>query len=128
ACHRLSTIRLQRDYSITSSARPDRGSVDAERIGGVSLPHERWGSPGRGPKLLMSGSGHKRTKRHLGSMSALPPKADKRETSPNVRFVPKADSCTAAKRSLFNHLTGTRCWLRKNCGSTSDTGRGCCGN
>ena len=29
-------------------------------------------------------------------MSALPPKADKREMSLNVRFVPKADSRTAA--------------------------------
>src|SRR5262245_6401119 len=30
-------------------------------------------------------------------LSALPPKADKEQTSRYVRFVPKADSCTAAK-------------------------------
>jgi hypothetical protein len=31
-------------------------------------------------------------------MSALPPKADIGTQSRDVRFVPKADSCTAAKR------------------------------
>jgi hypothetical protein len=30
-------------------------------------------------------------------MSALPPKADMVRHNPDVRFVPKADSCTAAK-------------------------------
>jgi hypothetical protein len=30
-------------------------------------------------------------------MSALPPKADKEQTCRDVRLVPKADSCTAAK-------------------------------
>jgi hypothetical protein len=30
-------------------------------------------------------------------MSAFDPKADKHQTSQFVRFVPKADSCTAAK-------------------------------
>ena len=39
-------------------------------------------------------------------MSALPPKADIGTQSWNVRFVPKADSCSAAKRSLFDHLVG----------------------
>ena len=42
---------------------------------------------------------HKQAQRHHGAMSALPPKADKERTSRNVRFVPKADSCTAGKRS-----------------------------
>src|SRR5262249_6822778 len=44
-------------------------------------------------------------------MSALPPKADKEQTSRDVRFVPKADSCTAAndvrdgtRTQLFNRL------------------------
>ena len=32
-------------------------------------------------------------------MSALPPKADIAERDRHVRFVPKADSCTAAKSS-----------------------------
>ena len=41
-------------------------------------------------------------------MSALPPKADIAERDRNVRFVPKADSCTAAnqQRVLFDHLVG----------------------
>src|SRR5262245_52885483 len=45
----------------------------------------------------MSASGHKQTKRHHGAMSALPPKADKEQTCRDVRFVPKADICSAAK-------------------------------
>ena len=39
-------------------------------------------------------------------MSALPPKADIGTQSWNVRFVPKADICTAAKTRLFDHLVG----------------------
>ena len=39
-------------------------------------------------------------------MSALPPKADIGTQSANVRFVPKADSCTAAILSLFDHQVG----------------------
>jgi hypothetical protein len=39
-------------------------------------------------------------------MSALPPKADMVQHGCDVRFVPKADSCTSAKRSLFDHLVG----------------------
>ena len=35
-------------------------------------------------------------------MSALPPKADKRETSLIVRFVPKADERTAAKKHRYS--------------------------
>src|SRR5262245_25385689 len=46
--------------------------------------------------------GHKRTKRHLRAMSALPPKADKQQRSRDVRFVPKADIRIAA--DLFDHL------------------------
>jgi hypothetical protein len=37
-------------------------------------------------------------------MSALPPKADIAERGWHVRFVPKADSCAAAKPALFDHL------------------------
>jgi hypothetical protein len=40
------------------------------------------------------------------TMSPLPPKADVAERNRHVRFVPKADSCTAAKRSLLDHLIG----------------------
>src|SRR5215469_13542452 len=39
-------------------------------------------------------------------MSALPPKADIGTQPRDVRFVPLADSRTAAKTSLFNHLVG----------------------
>jgi hypothetical protein len=41
--------------------------------------------------------GQKRTSRNVCSMSALPPKADISSARGDVRFVPKADSCTAAK-------------------------------
>jgi hypothetical protein len=44
----------------------------------------------------MSALGQKRTLRNVRSMSALPPKADIVQHGGNVRFVPKADSCTAA--------------------------------
>jgi hypothetical protein len=40
-------------------------------------------------------------------MSALPPKADIVRHSGHVRFVPKADSCSAAILSLFDHLVGS---------------------
>jgi hypothetical protein len=39
-------------------------------------------------------------------MSALPPKADMCSATRDVRFGPKADSCSAAKISLFDHLVG----------------------
>ena len=40
-------------------------------------------------------------------MSALPPIADIAGRELNVRFVPKAVSCDAAKVALFDHLVGT---------------------
>jgi hypothetical protein len=40
-------------------------------------------------------------------MSALPPKADIVQHGGNVRFVPKADSCTAAKRCYS--ITSSAC-------------------
>ena len=46
---------------------------------------------------LMSDLGQKQTSAHVCVMSALPPKADIGTQSWNVRFVPKADSCTATK-------------------------------
>jgi hypothetical protein len=45
---------------------------------------------------LMSAMGQKRTLERFHAMSALPPKADIVEHRGNVRFVPIADSCTAA--------------------------------
>src|SRR5262249_14454353 len=43
------------------------------------------------PAAPMSALGQKRTLGRLGSMSALPPKADIGTQSRNVRFVPEAD-------------------------------------
>src|SRR5262245_37639745 len=40
------------------------------------------------------------------AMSALPPKADMCSAPTHVRYGPIADSCSAAKRSLFDHLVG----------------------
>ena len=54
----------------------------------------------------MSALGHKRTKRHLGSMSALPPKADIERRDGHVRFVPKAHICTAANNAPFDYVVG----------------------
>jgi hypothetical protein len=45
-------------------------------------------------------------------MSALPPKADIVKRDRHVCFVPKADSCTAAKKRLFDHLVGASEQLR----------------
>jgi hypothetical protein len=44
-----------------------------------------------------SALGQKQTSRSEITMSALPPKADIAERNRHVRFVPKADSCSAAK-------------------------------
>src|SRR5262249_21495911 len=41
-------------------------------------------------------------------MSALPPKADMCGATRDVRYGPKADSCDAAKKSLFDHCIGDR--------------------
>src|SRR5262245_10978718 len=44
----------------------------------------------------------------LTIMSALPPKANMCGATRDVRFGPKADSCAAAKRTLFDHLVSSR--------------------
>ena len=44
----------------------------------------------------MSALGQKQTLADVRVMSALPPKADIAERDQHVRFVPEADSCTAA--------------------------------
>src|SRR5262249_7231492 len=59
-------------------------------------------------RVPMSALGQKRTLCGVRSMSALPPKADIGTQSRNVRFVPKADSCTAAKRPCSIYLVGAR--------------------
>jgi hypothetical protein len=60
----------------------------------------KWGSGlslhGTNPEPLMSAMGQKQTSDCRPSMSALPPKADIGRRELNVRFVPEADSCTAA--------------------------------
>jgi hypothetical protein len=50
----------------------------------------------------MSALGQKQTLKGLRLMSALPPKADIAESDCHVRFVPKADSRTAAKNSVYS--------------------------
>jgi len=45
----------------------------------------------------MSALGQKQTSDCRPLMSALPPKADMVQDDRDVRFVPQADSCTAAK-------------------------------
>jgi hypothetical protein len=55
----------------------------------------------------MTALGQKQTRRGQIVMSALPPKADIAERDRHVRFVPKADSWSAAILSLFDHLVGS---------------------
>ena len=50
----------------------------------------------------------KQTSQDVKAMSALPLKADMDQHRCDVRFVPKADICSAAKERLFHHLVGTR--------------------
>jgi len=54
----------------------------------------------------MSALGQKQTSEHFCAMSALPPKADIGESDWHVRFVPKADICSAAILPLFDHQLG----------------------
>jgi hypothetical protein len=56
----------------------------------------------------MSALGQKQTFPRVRPMSALHPKADIDRRDDDVRFVPKADSCTAAKSVLFDHLVSER--------------------
>jgi hypothetical protein len=59
---------------------------------------------GTNPEPLMSALGQKQTLRGVRPMSALPPKADITERDWHVRFLPKADSCTATKNPSLNHI------------------------
>ena len=83
-----------------------------ERFRGVRATRPAGNAPGpvslhsSNLEPLMSALGQKRTLRHVCVMSALPPKADIVERDRHVRFVPKADSCSAAILSLFDHLVG----------------------
>ena len=53
-----------------------------------------------------SGSGSNPIRSVVQAMSALTPKADIGTQPRNVRFGPKADSCTTAILSLFDHQVG----------------------
>ena len=53
----------------------------------------------------MSALGQKQTFVTLEPMSALPPKADIAQHGGDVRFVPEADSCTAAIDSHIQRRT-----------------------
>ena len=55
----------------------------------------------------MSALDHMQTFTRFSTMSALPPKADMDLHGRDVCFVPKADSCGAAKVALFDHFVGT---------------------
>jgi hypothetical protein len=56
--------------------------------------------------MWMSVLGQKQTLGHVRAMSALPPKADIRQRTCDVRFVPKADITQRGKKGLFDHLVG----------------------
>jgi hypothetical protein len=58
------------------------------------------------PNGAMSALGQKQTLDWRPLMSALPPKADIPKHDQDVPFVPKADSCTAAKRPLAELSVG----------------------
>jgi len=59
--------------------------------------------------------GQKRTISEFCAMSAYPSKADIIERDRHVRFVPKADSCTAAKELLFDQLISALQKRFRNC-------------
>src|SRR6516225_9055990 len=56
----------------------------------------------------MSALGHKRTLECILVMSALPPKADIRTQSRNVRFVPKADIVQCGEKHRYSQLTSVQ--------------------
>ena len=64
----------------------------------------------------MSALGQKQTYAVQNRMSALPPKAHMCSAQAHVCFGPEADSCSAAKNSLFDHFAGAgeeRGWHRE---------------
>jgi hypothetical protein len=85
-----------------------RRRIAAPRLRSTPIPDDyirdlraaKWGLGvglhGGNPELLMSALGQKQTFPHVQRMSAIPPKADIVRHGGNVRFVPIADSCTAA--------------------------------
>src|SRR5215472_4608840 len=69
-------------------------------------PHRRLRYP-----MAMSALDQKQTSEHNWIMSALPPKADIGTQSRNVRFVPKADSCTAQLTVKSSHTSRGSCQI-----------------
>src|SRR5215831_16601644 len=61
-----------------------------------------------GQRLAMSAMGQKQTLPDISAISALPPKADIAERECHVRFVPKADSCTAANSIAISITSSAR--------------------
>ena len=63
--------------------------------------------------MVHAALGQKHIERGLNDVR-FTPKADIAECGWHVRFVPKADSCSAAILSLFDHLVGTGKYCRRN--------------
>src|ERR1700752_3328672 len=61
---------------------------------------------GRCPAMPESETGQSRPSWAVRLMSGLPPIATRQRTSPEVRFVPTADSRTATNSSVFDQLVG----------------------
>jgi hypothetical protein len=82
--------------------RPLKQKVLPYHAVGYIVHHGKFG-------LLMSALGQKRTLGKVQLMSALPPKADIRCRDRYVRFVPKADICSAAIRDLLEQVLTNFC-------------------
>src|SRR5262249_9481102 len=95
------TVSNELNYAKSSGTDADRQHTQSgyTRTGRTrNLPAFGRGSTPRYPEeLVMSALSQKRTLQCVPAMSALPPKADIGTGSWNVRFVPKADICSAAK-------------------------------
>src|SRR5262249_9374266 len=118
------------DATLTHRFHKRRGSRAADERNEVAPFHCQWppvlrpkgSTPQHRRRLLrcgisiwrMSALGQERTLHVTYPMSALPLKADKARTCWHVRFVPKADLCTAAKATLFDHLIGDREHARRD--------------
>ena len=65
-------------------------------VEGENLSHGQWSCAAQQSVAAHVCFGQSRTLTRARTMSALPPKADIAEREHHVRFVPKADSCSAA--------------------------------
>ncbi|HEX8810225.1 MAG TPA: hypothetical protein VF760_14660, partial [Xanthobacteraceae bacterium] len=73
--------------------------------------------------LLMSALGQKQTFGSGNPMSAIPPKADIEGRDGNVRFVPKADSCTATKKPSPDYFRCAIAHMSRRCAPLEDRSR-----